>query len=183
MEFVKEYWWCFLVLAIVIIAVIVALVFGAKQTKKETITEEKVQKVEDTKQEKVEKASVQEKGENVEKSKKEDATPKKEKTEEKPKTENVKAKEEKVTATKENKKADEKAKEEKVEEKMERKQKYMVIYDKENKDWVVKKTDSSRASKRCKTKAEALEVATRLSESQDLSLTVKKKDGKFQKQR
>ena len=64
-----------------------------------------------------------------------------------------------------------------------RKQKYMVTYDKEKKDWIVKKTDSSRASKRCKTKAEALEVATRLIDSQELSLTVKKKDGKFQKQR
>ena len=34
----------------------------------------------------------------------------------------------------------------------------------------------------CKTKAEALEVAEHLADSQDLNLTVKKKDGKFQKQ-
>ena len=67
--------------------------------------------------------------------------------------------------------------------KKERKQRYMVVYDKENKDWVVRKTDSERASKRCKTKAEALEVVTRLSENQELSVSVKKKDGKFQKQR
>lgn len=60
-------------------------------------------------------------------------------------------------------------------------QKYMVIYDKEKKDWIVKKTGAGRASKRCRTKKEALEVAERLAESQDLNLTVKKKDGKFQK--
>ena len=63
-----------------------------------------------------------------------------------------------------------------------RKQKYMVTYDKENKEWVVKKTGAARASRRCRTKAEALEVAEHLAESQDLNLTVKKKDGKFQKQ-
>lgn len=60
-------------------------------------------------------------------------------------------------------------------------QKYMVIYDKEKKDWIVKKTGAGRASKRCRTKKEALEVAERLAESQDLNLTIKKKDGKFQK--
>ena len=65
--------------------------------------------------------------------------------------------------------------------KKERAQKYMVTYDKENKDWVVRKTGSQRASKRCKTKKEAMEVAERLAESQDLNLSVKKKDGKFQK--
>ena len=63
-----------------------------------------------------------------------------------------------------------------------RQQKYMVTYDKENKEWVVKKTGAARASRRCRTKAEALEVAERLAENQDLNLTVKKKDGKFQKQ-
>ena len=60
-------------------------------------------------------------------------------------------------------------------------QKYMVVYDKENKDWVIKKTGAQRASKRCKTKKEALEVAERLAENQELNLSVKKKDGKFQK--
>ena len=67
-------------------------------------------------------------------------------------------------------------------EEKQRAQKYMVIYDKENKEWVVKKTGAQRASKRCRTKVEALEVAERLAENQDLNLTVKKKNGKFQKQ-
>lgn len=60
-------------------------------------------------------------------------------------------------------------------------QKYMVTYDKEHEEWVVKKTGASRASKRCKTKKEAMEVAEKLAQSQDLNITVKKKDGKFQK--
>ncbi len=60
-------------------------------------------------------------------------------------------------------------------------QKYMVTYDKDRKDWVVKKTGATRASKRCKTKKEAMEVAEKLAESQDLNISVKKKDGKFQK--
>ena len=74
-------------------------------------------------------------------------------------------------------------KEEKVEASSdtERAQKYMVTYDKEDKTWVVKKTGATRASKRCKTKKEAMEVAERLAENQDLNISVKKKDGKFQK--
>ena len=35
MEFLKQYWWCFVILAVIVLAVIIALVFGAKQTKKE----------------------------------------------------------------------------------------------------------------------------------------------------
>ena len=57
----------------------------------------------------------------------------------------------------------------------------MVTYDKDSKYWVVKKTGAQKASKRCKTKKEAMEVAERLAENQDLNLTVKKKNGKFQK--
>lgn len=60
-------------------------------------------------------------------------------------------------------------------------QKYMVVYDKENKNWIIKKTGAKKASKRCKTKKEALEIAERLADNQDLNLSIKKKDGKFQK--
>ena len=60
-------------------------------------------------------------------------------------------------------------------------QKYMVIYDKEKKDWVIKKTGAAKASKRCKTKKEALEFVEKYAENQDLNVSVKKKDGKFQK--
>jgi len=58
---------------------------------------------------------------------------------------------------------------------------YSVTYDKESSDWVVKKSGATRASKRCKTKAEALEVVGKLSKSNDANVSVHKKDGKFQK--
>ena len=57
----------------------------------------------------------------------------------------------------------------------------MITFDKEQKLWIVKKTGGQRASKKFKTKAEAMEFASRLSEERGMSLTVKKKDGKFQK--
>ena len=60
--------------------------------------------------------------------------------------------------------------------------KYTVKYDKEKKDWVIAKTGVDRAIRRLKTKEEALKVAKELSENQDISLVVHKKDGKFQKQ-
>ena len=58
---------------------------------------------------------------------------------------------------------------------------YGVTYDKSKREWVVKKTGSSRASKRFTTKAEALEYAEKLSELNGVGLRVHKKDGKFQK--
>lgn len=71
--------------------------------------------------------------------------------------------------------------EKKAEEKPKRKQVYMVTFDKEEREWVIKKTGADRASRRCKTKQEALEIVDKLSENQDLGVSVKKKDGKFQK--
>lgn len=68
-----------------------------------------------------------------------------------------------------------------MEQKKDIKQRYMVTYDKEEKEWIIKKTGAERASRRCKTKAEALEIVAKLSENQDLGVSVKKKDGKFQK--
>lgn len=81
-------------------------------------------------------------------------------------------------------KQEEQAKEESEEEpeiKKDKKVTYGVTYDKENHQWVVKKSGSSRASKRCATKAEALEVAEKLSEASGANLRVHKKNGKFQK--
>ena len=58
---------------------------------------------------------------------------------------------------------------------------YVIAYDKDEKEWVVKRQGSARASKRTKTKKEALEVVKKLTASQDVNFVVKKKDGKFQK--
>ena len=60
-------------------------------------------------------------------------------------------------------------------------QKYMVTYDKESKLWVVKKTGAQRASKKFETKAQAFKFAERISGEKGMSLTVKKKNGQFQK--
>ena len=66
-------------------------------------------------------------------------------------------------------------------EKTEKKAIYRVVYDKDNKEWLIKKDGATRIIRRVKTKAEALELATQFAENQDLSLSVQKKDGKFQK--
>jgi hypothetical protein len=58
---------------------------------------------------------------------------------------------------------------------------YIITYDKQTKEWVVKRLGSARASKRTKTKKEAMEVVKKLSTNQDVEYLVKKKDGKFQK--
>lgn len=159
MEFLKQYWWCFVILAVVVALVIIALVIGYKSRKQITEEKEKSQKSEEKTKESVE--NIEKSTENTEKIENNDAE------ETNTTNENNEVEDDKESAPKEKR----------------TKQRYIVTYDKEAKQWVVKKTDSQRASKRCKTKAEALEVAERLSESQDLSLTVKKKDGKFQKQR
>lgn len=58
---------------------------------------------------------------------------------------------------------------------------YMISYDKAKKDWVIKRKGAQRATKRTKTKKEALEIVKSLTETQDVGYVVKKKDGKFQK--
>ena len=70
---------------------------------------------------------------------------------------------------------------EKMAETTEKKAVYRVIYDKDNKEWLVKKDGATRVIRRVRTKAEALELANQFTENQDLSLSVQKKDGKFQK--
>ncbi len=58
---------------------------------------------------------------------------------------------------------------------------YRVVYDKENREWLIRKDGATRVIRRVKTKAEALELATQFAENQELNITVQKKDGKFQK--
>ena len=59
--------------------------------------------------------------------------------------------------------------------------KYKVLFDKVKKDWVVKKEGATRATKRCKTREEAIEFAKKCTIDSELGLTFHKKDGKFQK--
>lgn len=58
---------------------------------------------------------------------------------------------------------------------------YIVVYDAEKFDWVVKKEGSERATKRCHTKQEALTVIENLAKKSELKVTVAKKDGEVQK--
>ena len=90
-------------------------------------------------------------------------------------------KEEKEQMKKEEKNPAKKAEQKKVEEKKES-ERYRVVFDKEQKNWVVKIDGGERASRRCATKEEALKVAKDLAKKKDADLSVHKKNGKFQKQ-
>lgn len=59
---------------------------------------------------------------------------------------------------------------------------YRVVYDKEQRNWIVRIDGGERASKRCATKEEAMKVAKDLAKKKDADLSVHKKNGKFQKQ-
>lgn len=58
---------------------------------------------------------------------------------------------------------------------------YSVTYDKETSEWIVKKSGATRASRRCKTEAEAIEIADKLSKNSNANITVNKKDEKSKK--
>ena len=58
---------------------------------------------------------------------------------------------------------------------------YRLIYDKEQKDWVISRDNSERASKRCGTKREALKYLKSLSDNQDVGTVIHKRNGKWQK--
>ena len=83
----------------------------------------------------------------------------------------------KSTAKKVAKKADEQKPE--TEEKTT--ERYRVVYDKEEKNWIVRIDGGKRASRRCATKEEALKVAKDLAKKKDANLSVHKMNGKFQK--
>ena len=59
--------------------------------------------------------------------------------------------------------------------------KYKVLFDKVKKEWVVKKEGATRATKRCKTKEEAIEFAKKCTIDAEIGSTFHQKDGKFQK--
>ena len=62
-----------------------------------------------------------------------------------------------------------------------RKALYRVVYDKEDRLWKIKKDGAKRVIDSKKTKEEAIARVQELSQSQDSSFVVHKKDGKFQK--
>ena len=60
---------------------------------------------------------------------------------------------------------------------------YRLTFDKEKHEWVIKRDGSERATRRVRTKEEALKVMEQLSDNQGVGTHVHKKDGKFQKKR
>ena len=60
--------------------------------------------------------------------------------------------------------------------------KYRLLYEKENKSWVIRKDGASRTIRRLQTKKEALEILENMQKgNEDLKVIVHKKNGKFQK--
>ena len=205
-EFLKNSWY-FIVAGMLLVALIVFWIVEVKksnknkkfkfenleedfaekeQTEPEQAKEEKEEQVQEVKEE-PKKENTEEKKEEKPKAKKQTKEqPKeevKEETKEEPKKETKKSAPKKAEKVEEVKVAIE-VKEEKTEEETAnkpKKAKYNLFYDKEKKDWVIKKSGSERATKRCRTKKEALEVIERLDRNNDINISVKKKDGKFQK--
>lgn len=60
---------------------------------------------------------------------------------------------------------------------------YRVLYNKEDRTWQIKKDGAKRVISSYPTKDEALKRVKELSDSNDMSYIVHKKDGKFQKKK
>ena len=60
---------------------------------------------------------------------------------------------------------------------------YRLAYDKDAREWVIRRDNSTRASARFATKAEAEERIKELSKNQEAGYIKHKKDGKWQKKR
>lgn len=60
---------------------------------------------------------------------------------------------------------------------------YRVLYDKDNRKWIIKKDGAKRTIESYVTKEEALNRVEQLAANKDMKFIVHKKDGKFQKKR
>lgn len=150
-EFMQDYWY-FIVAGLIFIAVLIYWIIEAVLAKKERVKRFKLLEAQ---------------------AEQEDANVAQEETKT---SQEEMAKEEVLTKKEEPSKSESK---EKPEDK--KKGAYSVSYDKDSKEWIVKRRGSERASKRTKTKKEALEVAQRLSDNNEVGFVVKKRNGKFQK--
>ena len=170
-EFIKQYWQ-FVVAGIILLALIIYWVVEAilAKKKKQRELDELEKSLEEAEKSQTEPAEVKE--EEKEEVKAEETA------QEKP----VEAKPAKKRKQKEAEQVEE-VKEEPAEEEKEERElgHYTISYDKEKKDWVIKRPGSQRATKRTKTKKEALEIVKKLTETQEVGFVVKKKNGKFQK--
>lgn len=193
-ELIKEYWYVAVAGAIlafaILVAVIIVIAKAAKSIKQNSDIKKAIKRedAEERRREEEKRARIEEDERAAALAEYDGEEPEKEEiTEEETVTEDnyMKAedKNKKEVKTKAEVKATPKAEDAEPAKKPERKAVYRVIYDGENKEWMIKKDGATRVIRRVKTKAEAMEIANRLAENQDLSLTVQKKDGKFQKKR
>ncbi len=187
LEFLKTYWY-FIVAGLLVIVVIVFWAIEIHNSKKTKSSIEELELENKELDEQLEDKTT--KNESKDEVKEEQGTPKKSNKSAKTQSENqVEEQTEKQQKEldntdeqkEENKKDKEENKEDKQTSKSPAKAKYSVSYDKDKKDWVVKKAGSERATKRCKTKKEAMETIEKLSAHNEINISVKKKDGKFQK--
>ena len=182
LEFLSNYWY-FLVAGVIFIAVVVFWIVEvciSKKKKNVSKTQEQQENKQEAEQEVEKKA--EEKEEKVEE-KTEKPVEKKETKKSANKKESSQ-KEVKKPAKKEVKeeKSKEQVKEEPAEQKVEEKPSYHVVYDPEKENWIVKKDGSERATRRCKTKQEALDVIDKLAITNELKVAINKKDGELQRQ-
>lgn len=208
--FFAEYWWMFLALAVSIGLLVFVIVWAAKRSSN---AEEKPQENKDfdfppiyNEQKAEEKPTKETTKKEVKKSapkatvKKQTKTVKKEKEEKPaakkaaPKAKPV-AKAEPKTTVKAEKKPEKKTpvkkvtekkpaeKEEEANDEVKAAGKYVVKYDKDAQNWIVKVNGSKKASKRCATKAEAMKIAKELADKKKVTLSVRKMNGQFQKQK
>ena len=178
-EFIKQYWQ-FVVAGIILLALIIYWVVEAilAKKKKQRELDELEKSLEEAEKSQTEPAEVKE--EEKEEVKAEETAQEKP-VEAKPAKKRKQKEAEQVEEVKEE--PAEEVKEEPAEEEKEERElgHYTISYDKEKKDWVIKRPGSQRATKRTKTKKEALEIVKKLTETQEVGFVVKKKNGKFQK--
>ena len=181
-EFIKNHWLLFALAALLLIMIIVLIIVSVNIKKREKLEEKKQRRSSNTfkseisssrKVKPIIKEDIRKQEKPKKQDKKENIKPKKQETSKK---QNVEVKEQEV------KKVEKKPVKKEEKEEKDENVKYRVVYDKEQKNWIVRIDGGERASKRCATKEEALKVAKDLAKKKDADLSVHKKNGKFQKQ-
>ena len=157
----KNWIWLVVIGAVIFVAAIISIILLTRKPKEEPKEEEKVE----YKEEPVVEAEATEESA----SEAEEPAPAKAVT---------KSATKKTSSTKKTVKAEEPKEEVKEKKKVE---KYSVVYSKEDKMWVVKKSGTNRSNRKFKLKADAIAYAEKVAEKNDMTFSVKSMKGKFQK--
>ena len=158
----KNWIWLVVIGAVIFVAAIISIILLTRKPKQEEAKEE--EKVEYKEEPVVEAEATEESA-----SEAEEPAPAKALT---------KSATKKTSSTKKTVKAEEPKEEVKEKKKVE---KYSVVYSKEDKMWVVKKSGTNRSNRKFKLKADAIAYAEKVAEKNDMTFSVKSMKGKFQK--